>query len=65
MLLARLNALPAVTVNELKRVAPKYGLACLFHEKPFAGVNGSGKHVNWSLCDDAGNNLLNPGRVLP
>src|SRR6185369_10318287 len=45
----------------LKRVAPKYGLACLLHEKPFAGVNGSGKHLNWSMGDDLGNNLLNPG----
>jgi glutamine synthetase len=45
----------------LKRVAPKYGLACLLHEKPFAGVNGSGKHLNWSMSDDLGNNLLSPG----
>ena len=45
----------------MKRVAPKYGLACLLHEKPFAGVNGSGKHLNWSIGDDLGNNLLNPG----
>jgi glutamine synthetase len=45
----------------LKRTAPRYGLACLLHEKPFAGVNGSGKHVNWSMADDLGNNLLNPG----
>ena len=45
----------------MKRVAPKYGLACLLHEKPFAGVNGSGKHLNWSMADDHGNNLLNPG----
>jgi glutamine synthetase len=50
-----------MTMETLKRVAPKYGLACLFHEKPFAGVNGSGKHVNWSLSDEFGNNLLNPG----
>ena len=42
--------------------APKYGLACLLHEKPFAGVNGSGKHLNWSMSDDEGNNLLEPGR---
>jgi glutamine synthetase len=42
-------------------VAPKYGLACLLHEKPFAGVNGSGKHNNWSLSDEFGNNLLSPG----
>jgi glutamine synthetase len=45
----------------LKRTASKYGLACLLHEKPFAGVNGSGKHLNWSIGDDRGNNLLNPG----
>ena len=50
-----------MTMETLKRVAPKYGLACLFHEKPFAGVNGSGKHVNWSMADEFGNNLLNPG----
>ena len=50
-----------MTMETLKRVAPKYGLACLTHEKPFAGVNGSGKHVNWSMGDDLGNNLLNPG----
>ena len=50
-----------MTMETLKRVAPKYGLACLLHEKPFAGVNGSGKHVNWSMCDDLGNNLLEPG----
>ena len=50
-----------MTMEVLKRVAPKYGLACLLHEKPFAGVNGSGKHLNWSMSDDHGNNLLNPG----
>jgi len=48
-------------METLKRTAPKFGLACLLHEKPFAGVNGSGKHVNWSMSDDAGNNLLGPG----
>jgi glutamine synthetase len=47
----------------LKRVAPRYGMACLLHEKPFAGVNGSGKHLNWSIADDLGNNLLNPGET--
>jgi len=47
----------------MKRVAPKYGLSCLLHEKPFAGVNGSGKHLNWSVADDLGNNLLNPGET--
>ncbi len=50
-----------MTMETLKRVAPRHGLACLLHEKPFAGVNGSGKHVNWSMSDDQGNNLLNPG----
>jgi glutamine synthetase len=45
----------------LKKIAPKYGLAALLHEKPFAGVNGSGKHNNWSLSDEFGNNLLGPG----
>jgi glutamine synthetase len=50
-----------MTMEVLRRTAPKYGLACLTHEKPFAGVNGSGKHLNWSMSDDLGNNLLNPG----
>src|SRR5215210_8094486 len=50
-----------MTMETMKRMAPKYGLACLTHEKPFAGVNGSGKHLNWSISDDLGNNLLNPG----
>jgi glutamine synthetase len=50
-----------MTMEVLRKVAPKYGLACLLHEKPFAGVNGSGKHNNWSLSDDFGNNLLGPG----
>ena len=50
-----------MTMEMLERVAPKYGLACLLHEKPFAGVNGSGKHLNWSISDELGNNLLNPG----
>ena len=50
-----------MTMEMLRTVAPRYGLACLTHEKPFAGVNGSGKHVNWSMSDDQGNNLLNPG----
>lgn len=45
----------------LKNAALKHGFKCLFHEKPFAGINGSGKHNNWSICDDAGNNLLEPG----
>jgi glutamine synthetase len=50
-----------MTMESMKRMAPKYGLACLLHEKPFAGVNGSGKHLNWSIGDDLGNNLLSPG----
>jgi len=45
----------------LRQTAEKYGLACLLHEKPFAGINGSGKHNNWSMSTDAGENLLNPG----
>jgi glutamine synthetase len=45
----------------LKRVAEKYGMACLTHEKPFAGINGSGKHVNWSLGSASQGNLLDPG----
>jgi len=52
-----------MTMEVLRRTAPKYGLACLLHEKPFAGVNGSGKHLNWSMGDDLGNNLLNPGET--
>src|SRR5438045_5956849 len=43
------------------KIAPKYGLAALLHEKPFAGVNGSGKHNNWSMSTDTGENLRNPG----
>ena len=50
-----------MTMEALRRIGPKYGLAVLLHEKPFAGVNGSGKHLNWSMSDDLGNNLLNPG----
>lgn len=50
-----------LVMDVLKRVAPHHGLACLLHEKPFAGVNGSGKHNNWSLSTDDGHNLLDPG----
>ena len=50
-----------MTMETMRRTAPKYGLACLLHEKPFAGVNGSGKHLNWSMSDDEGHNLLSPG----
>jgi glutamine synthetase len=52
-----------MTMELLRRVAPRYGLACLTHEKPFGGVNGSGKHVNWSMSDDFGNNLFSPGET--
>jgi glutamine synthetase len=45
----------------MKKVALRHNLICLLHEKPFAGINGSGKHLNWSLADNKGNNLLNPG----
>src|SRR3954465_6633745 len=45
----------------MRRTAEKYGLVCLLHEKPFAGINGSGKHNNWSMATDGGENLLNPG----
>ncbi|MBQ2896998.1 MAG: glutamine synthetase III [Clostridia bacterium] len=47
----------------MKKIADKHGLACLLHEKPFAGVNGSGKHNNWSLSTNTGENLLNPGNT--
>ncbi len=50
-----------LTMDVLRRTADKYGLACLIHEKPFAGINGSGKHNNWSMATDTGENLLNPG----
>jgi len=47
----------------MKKVALRHNLVCLLHEKPFAGINGSGKHLNWSLADNKGNNLLNPGET--
>jgi glutamine synthetase len=50
-----------LTMQVLQNVARKYGLVCLLHEKPFAGVNGSGKHNNWSMGTDTGSNLLEPG----
>ncbi|HWM09958.1 MAG TPA: glutamine synthetase III [Solirubrobacteraceae bacterium] len=50
-----------LTMQVLPKVARKYGLVCLLHEKPFAGVNGSGKHNNWSMGTDGGANLLDPG----
>ncbi len=50
-----------LTMEVLKRTALKHGMVCLLHEKPFAGVNGSGKHNNWSVANDKGENLLEPG----
>ena len=52
-----------LTMSLLKKVADRHGLVCLLHEKPFAGVNGSGKHDNWSLATDTGENLLKPGKT--
>ncbi len=51
-----------ITMESMRTVAKKKGLACLLHEKPFKGVSGSGKHVNWSLSTDTGVNLLSPGK---
>ena len=51
-----------LTMEILKKVAEKHGMACLLHEKPFAGVNGSGKHTNWSISTDTGINFLTPGK---
>ncbi len=51
-----------LTMEVMKRVADRHNLACLLHEKPFAGINGSGKHNNWSISTDTGVNLLDPGR---
>ena len=52
-----------IVMQTLKRVACQHGMKCLLHEKPFAGVNGSGKHNNWSLTTDDGKNLLDPGKT--
>ncbi|ANZ45177.1 glutamine synthetase III [Cloacibacillus porcorum] len=52
-----------LTMELMKKVADRHGLVCLLHEKPFAEVNGSGKHINWSLATDNGLNLLDPGRT--
>ncbi|HOS97045.1 MAG TPA: glutamine synthetase III [Deltaproteobacteria bacterium] len=52
-----------LVMETMKRIAPLHKLRLLLHEKPFAGINGSGKHLNWSLSDDKGNNMLNPGRT--
>lgn len=53
----------ALTMEIMKKVALKHGLVCLLHEKPFAGVNGSGKHNNWSISTNTGVNLLDPGKT--
>ena len=52
-----------LTMEIMKKVADKHGLACLIHEKPFEGINGSGKHNNWSMATDTGVNLLDPGKT--
>ncbi|MBQ6998892.1 MAG: glutamine synthetase III [Clostridia bacterium] len=52
-----------LTMSTLKRIAHRHNFACLMHERPFNGVNGSGKHVNWSLSTDDGQNLLDPGKT--
>lgn len=52
-----------LTMEIMQKVAEKHGLVCLLHEKPFAGVNGSGKHNNWSMATDSGINLLSPGET--
>ena len=52
-----------LTMEIMKKCAAKHDLVCLLHEKPFAGVNGSGKHNNWSLCTDSGKNLFSPGKT--
>ncbi len=52
-----------ITMELMKSIADKHGMACLLHEKPFSGVNGSGKHNNWSISTDTGLNLLEPGKT--
>ena len=52
-----------LVMEMMKKVADRHGLACLLHEKPFEGINGSGKHNNWALSTDSGENLLNPGKT--
>ena len=52
-----------LTMEVMKQVAERHGFACLLHEKPFEGINGSGKHNNWSLSTDTGENLLDPGKT--
>ena len=51
-----------LVMETLKKTAEKHGMVCLLHEKPFAGVNGSGKHNNWSMCTNDGENLISPGK---
>ncbi len=52
-----------ITMETMKKIASRHGMVCLLHEKPFAGVNGSGKHDNWSITTDDGINLLDPGKT--
>lgn len=50
-------------METMKKIAERHGMVCLLHEKPFEGVNGSGKHNNWSISTDQGENLLDPGKT--
>ena len=59
----RANDQNQLTMEIMKRVAERHGLVCLLSEKPFAGINGSGKHVNWSVSTDTGENLFSPGKT--
>ena len=52
-----------IVMELMRNVAPRHGLVCLLHEKPFAGINGNGKHNNWSMATDEGENLLEPGHT--
>ena len=54
-----------LTMEVMKRVANRHGFVCLLHEKPFEGINGSGKHNNWSISTDRGENLLSRARRRP
>lgn len=51
-----------LVMEMMKKIAERHGMVCLLHEKPYAGINGSGKHINWSIATDDGENLLDPGR---
>ena len=51
-----------LTMELMRKVADRHGFVCLLHEKPFEGINGSGKHNNWSISTDTGENLLDPGK---